>query len=268
MTVTEDTLEESTTTDPLDEVISALETAVTGLQNAAGAPPSPAALRDRASKVRAFIHLLMTLPLRMHEDAARCDAQAAALRDAKTAQDAVAQTASNLRDAEEAYETTAGPVSTASADLVTAGQRAQEAADRVEQADRDGIGGEPLEALIGRRRDADEAFDRVRTRQAGAQQARPDAGEDRDQARAAHRKALEGLAAAEAAAGNPSPASLSTMDLYEALMFSFPFVLFGEEKPTPEQLAMCRYHATTICDDFGWTPAGAEARIGSRSPAK
>ena len=44
-------------------------------------------------------------------------------------------------------------------------------------------------------------------------------------------------------------------------MSAFPDILFGEQKPTTQQLEMCRYHACAVVDDLGWTPPRAEARI-------
>jgi hypothetical protein len=247
--------------DPLDEVVDTLAEVVTRLRAAAGSTPSPAALNDRASTVRAAVHTLMRLPLHLFEDASTCDARAAALRAADEASAALADAEAAAGDAQDAYDATADPEQAAARKAITARQLHEEARDALTQAEEDGAEPAALAELHGRARDTRAVAEHEASKLASAQQARQAAREALDRARAGCRKAQDAFSAAEEAAGHPTAASLSLMELYEALMFSFPFVLFGEEKPTPEQLAMCRYHATAICDDFGWTPAGAEQRI-------
>jgi hypothetical protein len=254
-------LEQEQAADPLDEAIADLESAAARLRRARIEGGDPAALDARAALVSSLANDLMRLPLRLLREAHECNAEAAAMRAAEDAAGTLRDAAEALADAETALAATAEPEQAAARTAITARQLAEQAADALKLAEQGNAEPAELAELHGRARDAAAVLEHETRKLTEAPQVRQGAKDALDRARAGHRKAQDDLRAAEEAAAHPTAAPLTRAELFDAYMFSFPVVLFGDEKLTADQVAVCRYHACAVVDDFGWTPPKAETRI-------
>ena len=260
MTVTEAPPQESPTEYPLDTVIADLEDILGRLRDAAGHTDGPLALKVRAAMARRAAGELADLPGQLHQEAMQSDAEAAALRAADEAAEVLEEAAGALRDAGEAYARTGEPEQEAAGRVTNARQLAEEAADALAQAERDGAEPAILAELHGRVRDSAAVLEHESGKFAAAQSARQSAKAGLDKARDQQREAQEALAAAEAAAAEPSAASLDARQLVPIWARSWPWNLNTAALTEPELTAF-RFLVTETCDENNWVPRLAESRI-------
>ena len=253
-------LEQEQAADPLDDVIADLETVLGRLREARSHGGTSLMLRFRAAGVRKGADALAGLPGRLHQEAMQSDAEAAALRAADEAEEVLEQAADALRDAEEAYAQTGAPEQDAARRVTSARQLAEEAADALAQAERDGAEPATLAELHGRARDSAAVLEHESGKFAAAQSARQSAKAGLDKAREQHRAAQEALAAAEAAAAEPSSANLDARQLADVWQRCWPWNLDTAALAEPEFEAF-RGLVKATCDANGWIPHLAEQRV-------
>ena len=260
MTVTEAPPQDSTEACALDQVTGGLEVILDRLRDAAGDTGGPLALEVRAAKARRAAGELAPLLADLHREAMECDAEAAAIREAGKAAGVLEQAADALRDAEEAYAATAEPERAAAGMATGARQAHERAADASGQARARGASADVLIEADMRVTSAAKVAEHEAGKLAGAQRARQAARAAVDKAREQHRSAQEALAAAEAAAAEPSAANLDASQLVIAWARSWPWNLDPASMTQPELTAF-RFLVTEKCDENDWRPRLVEQRV-------
>jgi len=229
------------------------------------AAETPARLRERAQVLDAEFAAAVMVPLRVAAESAMLRARAAAMEVAEATRVPVAEAEAVLAGAEARYEATAGPEQQAATRCTKARHLFEKARDDLEQARQNGE--EParlveLDIAATSTAKVDQWEDQALS---DAQAARGAARQGLDAARAMLTRARQSLDRAEAAVASPHPGELAPTDLYQSLLFVWPYrVLTAGQGDSPElapaEFAVCRLLASTMCDRLGVIPEGAARR--------
>jgi hypothetical protein len=233
---------------------------------------SPAQLRARADALMADFRQAVDIPPRLAVEAAGLRARAGAVERAGAAREPVAQAEAAVAAAADVYAATAAPEIEATRRAVAARQGFEGARDALQEAQR--ARAEPAHLVELELRA--EAAARVDAHEQGAlgdaQAARAAARRDLAAARGRLESAAAGLAAAEAAVGDPASAGIPAADLYAGLLHCWPsrvlHALAGDGPPLGDaELEACRDLARRFADLLGVVPAGAAQRLEQRAAA-